>query len=192
VKLALILAAGCVSLVCVAPAAARTHPHVPARQDVADRSAASEAVPTQWLKSLARRYFAWKEEHEGTDEVAKQLLEAYLENDKCSSLLPAMFFCPAKSPPPLKPPRAFWGSGFALSWHGASPGSWSAPRMPRHVIRALTPGVLYSLTCWASGSVVTDGGIVTKLWYRLPGGGWVNDGWVDTGTNGVIPGVAHC
>jgi hypothetical protein len=48
------------------------------------------------------------------------------------------------------------------------------------------------LTCYAYGQTITDGGIRTSLWYRLTTGVWINDGWIDTGTDSVIPGVRRC
>jgi hypothetical protein len=151
-----------------------------------------QAPPRTWLRTLARVFVTWKERHgEVATEIGEELFKEWLREEKCSNLLPAPFFCP--------PRPSIWGVGFALSWHGRSPGVWTSPNSPRQLVRlrngatyGLTPGVLYWLTCYVRGDRVTDGGIATNLWYRLPSRGWVNDGWVNTGTNYPIPGVRRC
>jgi hypothetical protein len=178
-------------LICwVAQPAAAAQPQVTGRVAQSDRLAA----PPPWLKSLARLFVQWKEEHgEVAGEVGKELLKEWLKNEKCSNLLPAPYFCPSASSP-----TALWGRGYALTWRGKREAVWNSPTSPRSVVYrngivyVLTPGTLYLLTCYARGDTASDGGISTNLWYRLPSGGWVNDGWVQTGTNSVIPGVAHC
>lgn len=177
--------------------AAATASAAPARESawrpaVSSGPTTVQAPPRTWLRTLARVFVTWKERHgEVATEVGEELFKEWLREEKCSNLLPAPFFC--------RPRPSIWGVGFALSWHGRSPGVWTSPRSPRQLVRrrngsvyGLTPGVLYWLTCYARGDRVSDGGIVTNLWYRLPSRGWVNDGWLSTGTNSPIPGVRRC
>jgi hypothetical protein len=176
----------------LAAVATATAPAKPSRPTVLSAPEAKSAIPFSRLRLLARKYVNFKIfRKEITKEVGKEALHELLVEGRCSALLPARFFCPSKPP--------VWGLGFALNWGGRSPGVWNSPSSPRRLIRlqnggvyTLRPGVLYWLTCYAYGDKVSDGGIVTRLWYRLRSRGWVNDGWVDTGTNYVIPGVRHC
>lgn len=162
----------------------------------ADVRGTQSAFPT-WLKNLAREFLEWKAEHgEVAQEVATEALKEWLREEKCSNLLPAPFFCRSQV---AHPKPVHWGAGYALSWNGLREVVWTQPRSPRAPVRlangsryTLTPGTLYWLTCYSRGDTVTDGGIRTNLWYRLPSGGWVNDGWLQTGTNNVIAGVGHC
>jgi hypothetical protein len=89
-----------------------------------------------------------------------------------------------------EPPRLI--TGVALSWGGRVPGVWTAASSPRKLSRTLQPGTLQSLSCYVSGDRATDGGIKTSLWYRLSGGGYVNDGWLETGSNQPVVGVPRC
>jgi len=159
----------------------------------ADAQTAERAVPLgRWWRTLARRYVNRKViAKEVGKQAAEHALEEWLLNGKCSSLLPAQYFCPRT---PLR-----WGLGYALTWGGRQPGVWTSPSSPRRLVRltdgtvyALRVGTLYWLTCHVRGDLVTDGGIRTNLWYRLRSGGYVNDGWLQTGTNSVIPGVRSC
>jgi hypothetical protein len=56
----------------------------------------------------------------------------------------------------------------------------------------LGPGQLVQLECWSTGPAQARDGWSSKLYYRLPDGGWVNDLWIFTGTNSVQQGVRHC
>jgi hypothetical protein len=52
-----------------------------------------------------------------------------------------------------------------------------------------------TLVCWQYGGVLTGPtGYSTGLYYRLGNfsGGYVNDAWIDTGTDYVVPGVPKC
>jgi hypothetical protein len=154
-----------------------------------DATTHATAIPLS-IKNVARRLVHRKVEiGEIPREVAKEGISEWLRSGAklCPSYLPAPFFCPHR-----KVVWSYWGVGYALSWHNRVPGAWSSPSSPRRLVYAMTVGVPYWLTCWTRGDRVTDGGIVTRLWYRLRSGNYVNDGWFETGTNGVIPGVAHC
>lgn len=199
-RLAYVLVVASLCLACgVTSASGRTPQQqlVPGSVDANAAPAAAQATPAL-LRSLARLFVHWKEQHgEVATEVGTELLKEYLRGEKCSNLLPAPFFCPA--PNPVTPRISPWGVGYALTWHGGREFVWDSPSSPRSVIRfsngstyTLTPGKLYWLTCYAYGDTATDGGISTNLWYRMPSGGWVNDGWVETATNNPIPGVRHC
>ncbi len=86
-----------------------------------------------------------------------------------------------------------WGLGQALWYNGLRPGVWNRPYGARHQISdQLVPGRVYYLTCWVLGDRVYGPYGYTNLWYRVTNGGYVPDAVLYTGTNDVIPGVAHC
>jgi hypothetical protein len=167
--------------------------HAP-RESVAPRLQGTEnRVPiAQWLRNLARQYLDWKvNARRVTKAGATWAFRRWVSEQKCSPLLPTEFFCPEE------PPR--WGVGQGLSWNGRVAAVWSSPVSPRTPVRVSTgapdtlrPGVLYWLTCYARGDWARDTWIDTNLWYRLRSGGYVNDGWLLTGANDVIPGVRPC
>jgi hypothetical protein len=143
-----------------------------------------------WIRNVARRLVNRKVRiGELPKEIAKEGLSEWLRSgaELCPSYLPGPYFCPVR-----KVIWSYWGVGYALTWHGQVPGAWTSPRSPRRLVKAMKVGVAYWLTCWTRGDLVTDGGIATRLWYRLRSGSFVNDGWFETGTNSVIPGVRHC
>jgi hypothetical protein len=162
------------------PGWVRSQPHVGVRE---------AAIPL-WIRNVARRLVNFKIEiGEVPKHIAKEGLTDWLHSGAkfCPSYLPAPYFCPQR-----KVVWSRWGVGYALSWHRRVPGAWTSPRSPRRLVYAMRVGVPYWLTCWTVGDRVSDGGIITNLWYRLPSGSYVNDGWFETGTNSVIPGVRHC
>ena len=91
-------------------------------------------------------------------------------------------------------PRSHWGVGLALAARdGRRPGLWPrVTKRPARAAGALTPGVVYSLTCWAHGDWSGGPSGFNNLWYRLPWGSYVAAVWLYTGTNHRIPGVPHC
>jgi hypothetical protein len=182
-------------LVCSNASAASHHSgasHATQRPEVAT------AIPipnwlTRTLRSLGRRVLT-KENikrygKKAGKEIAEQAFDSWVQSagSDCPTFLTVRFFC-------TRPPttQARWGVGQALTWRGRVPGTWSSPGVVRSIRGSLRVGAFYWLTCYAYGDLVSDGGISTRLWYRLRSGVWVNDGWVDTGTNDVIPGVSRC
>jgi hypothetical protein len=86
-----------------------------------------------------------------------------------------------------------WGLGQAVWSNGRPPGVWNRTYAPRREIsEPLVPGKVYYLTCWLLGDRVYGPFGSTNLWYRVTNGGYVSDALLYTGTNDVIPGVAHC
>jgi hypothetical protein len=147
------------------------------------------AIPF-WIRNVGRRFVIRKIRiGEIPRKVGEEGLKEWLRSGakQCASYLPAPYFCPRR-----QAIWSRWGVGYALSWNGRVPGAWTSPTSPRRIVKAMRVGVAYWLTCWTRGDRVSDGGIVTNLWYRLPSGSYVNDGWFETGTNSVIPGVGHC
>ena len=143
-----------------------------------------------WIKNVAKRLLDRQVRvGEVTKEFAKEAVAEWVRSGAkvCPSYLPAPYFCPRK-----QTIWSRWGVGYALRWRGRVPGAWTSPTSPRRLVYAMTPGVPYWLTCYTRGDTVSDGGIVTSMWYRLRSGSYVNDGWFETGTNSVIPGVTHC
>ncbi len=51
------------------------------------------------------------------------------------------------------------------------------------------PGERIAIECQVQGDWVDGRWGCTNLWDRIPGRGYVSDGWVDTGTNGPLKGV---
>jgi hypothetical protein len=157
-----------------------SHPQVGAR---------ASAVPT-WIKNVARRLVDRKIRiGELPRHVGKEALTEWLSSGAkvCPSYLPAPYFCPRR-----QVIWSRWGIGYGVSWYGKVPAAWTSPTSPRRFVYALTAGVPYWLTCWTYGDRSGDGRVDTSLWYRLRSGNYVNDAWFETGTNSVIPGVAHC
>jgi hypothetical protein len=56
----------------------------------------------------------------------------------------------------------------------------------------LGPSLLVQLECWSTGPAQVWDGWSSRLYYRLPDGGWVNARWILTGTDSVQQGVRHC
>ena len=83
-------------------------------------------------------------------------------------------------------------TGVSLIWNGRRPGVWSFPSSPRKLLRVLGAGHVQKTTCYAYGDRASDGVIATRLWYRLEGGGFVNDGFLETGTNAPVPASRPC
>lgn len=170
-----------------------------AQRAASDTPATAEALPVSGsalpiripfrIKSLARHWLegAGHAGHLAPHLVAHELKTWRNSHGTRCHYLPRSYFCPRS-----KSIWYRWGLGYALSWRNKAPGAWNSPSWPRHIVYVMTPGRLFWLTCWTRGDTVTDGGIVTNLWYRMPSGNYVNDGWVDTGTNNPILGVRHC
>jgi hypothetical protein len=182
-------------LVCSNASAASHHTvasHATQRPDVA------RAIPipdwmTRTLRTLGRRVLN-KENikrygKKAGKEIAEQAFDSWVESagSDCPRFLTVRFFCDRPASVPAR-----WGVGRALSWRGGTPGAWSSPYQGRRFTGSLRVGWFYWLKCFGYGQTITDGGIATDLWYRLPSGEWVNDGWLDTGTNDAIPGVRRC
>jgi hypothetical protein len=49
-----------------------------------------------------------------------------------------------------------------------------------------------AVTCRWAGAESNNSVARSNLWYRLTNGLWVSDGWLDTGTNSPLRGVASC
>lgn len=65
---------------------------------------------------------------------------------------------------------------------------------PRTATRVswLRPGERVAIECQVQGDWVDGRWGRTNLWDRIPGRGYVSDGWGDTGTNGPLKGVPTC
>lgn len=142
----------------------------------------------RWFRNVARRYLTRKvDARRITKKVAKEAFKEWLESEatSCPSPLPDRFFCPEE------PSRL--GVGIALRLGDRLPGVWTSPVSPRRLLGPLRQGGLYWLSCHRYGDRSVDGVVATSLWYRLlDGGGWVNDGWLYTGTDDPISGVKPC
>jgi hypothetical protein len=193
-KRARLLAAALVfALLLCGSASTTSQGSVPARS--VSHADAPRTVPipswlTRPLRNLGRRVlnkeFAKRMGKKAAKNAAEEAFDLWLDSGAtdCPQFLPEKYFC-NETP-------ARWGVGQALSWRGRSPGTWSSPVSPRRYLGSLPVGGFFWLTCFWYGDLVTDGGIRTSLWYRLSNNYWVNDGWVDTGTNSVIKGVRRC
>jgi hypothetical protein len=143
----------------------------------------------EWIKNLAERYAEWRERYRDLAlEVAKHGLQEWARSDgtECPWFLPASYFCPTTNK------WSYWGVGYAVQWGGRVGGIFNRPSGRRYRWGLLRPGRLFWLTCYTSGDKSWDGRVYSTLWYRLPGGGYINDAWVETGTNDVVPGVSPC
>ncbi|GAB3624971.1 hypothetical protein GCM10027418_30570 [Mariniluteicoccus endophyticus] len=56
----------------------------------------------------------------------------------------------------------------------------------------LRPGERITIECQVDGQAVDGRWGRTTLWNKVPGRGFVSDGWIDTGTNGRLAGVPDC
>jgi hypothetical protein len=186
--LAAIVAASALSLL---PAVGAAAPAAPPAAAATARATVSPELPS-WLSdavvNLARKYatkaYAKKFAKATATYLAKRAIRKWLASSaqRCPEVLPGKYFC---SPPPQ--PR--WGRGMALQIAGRWPPEVDASGVARRYLR---PGYIFWLTCWSSGGRVDNGFATSNLWYRLTNGLWVNDAWLDTGTNYPLPGVAHC
>jgi hypothetical protein len=105
---------------------------------------------------------------------------------QCPDPLPGWFFC-------SQPPSTHWGRGLALEINYRGPGEFRSPWRPGDPpLQTLTPGVVFWLTCWTPGATIDNHVYRSNLWYRLTNGLYVSDGWLDTGTNAPLTGVARC
>jgi hypothetical protein len=149
---------------------------------------------TAALKNLATRrtfivlraqYSHWSNTRLGR--VTKAIVRKWVKEEakKCPDPLPAWFFC-------SNPPRATWGRGMAVEINGRWPGEFYSPWEPYDPPRVLRPGYVFWLTCWSSGAEINNGLFRSNLWYRLTNDLWVSDGWLYTGTNDPLQGVARC
>jgi hypothetical protein len=178
----------CGLALCATAAAA---PGATARPVAAARPARSAPfrIPS-WIKNLAHDLGDFRESlGDVPKEVVKHGLEDWLRSGGtyCPFFLPSRYFCPRQHSV-----WSYWGVGYALSFGGKVPGAWSTPYKNRTFAYPLEPGKPFWLTCWTYGQRSSDGDHVTGLWYQLTDGFWVNDAWLDTGTNFRIPGVSHC
>lgn len=175
-----------------------------ARAEATGPHAASAAQPIRfpflrWLKPLARHHVHTKIEiGEFPKHAALHALKHWSESwdhsegeqvRSCSRYLPARFFC--------APPQRYYrlGVGYAIPWNDRRPAAWSSPTWPRYVRGYLYEWRLYWLSCWTGGDTlfVPYRNIKSNLWYRLlVSGYYVNDAWLDTGTNYRIRGVRQC
>jgi hypothetical protein len=119
--------------------------------------------------------------------AAKKVIKKWIKQKakECPDPLPRWFFC-------RRPPESRWGRGMALEIGGRWAGEFYSPGQPRNPPRILRPGFVFWLTCWSAGARIDNGVFTSNLWYRLTDGLWVSDGWLYTGTNQPISGVAHC
>jgi hypothetical protein len=117
--------------------------------------------------------------------VLRTALNRYNRSEGGTCLRPiAVSFC--------RPEPQGMVTGVSLIWNGKWPGVWSSPSSPRTLLHGLGPGYLQKTTCYRYGDRASDGVIATRLWYRLEGGGYVNDGFLETGTNAPVPGSRPC
>ncbi|MFD0555623.1 murein DD-endopeptidase MepM/ murein hydrolase activator NlpD [Stackebrandtia endophytica] len=64
----------------------------------------------------------------------------------------------------------------------------SAPSVNAGVVASLPNGSQVTITCHTRGDAVDGIGGVTDVWNQLPDGGWVTDGFLETGSNApVVP-----
>jgi hypothetical protein len=74
----------------------------------------------------------------------------------------------------------------------------SAPSTSSTIVGTLPYGSLIYISCQTTGTSVLGNWGYTTIWDQIGSGGagvvgsFVSDGWVDTGTNGFIPGVPSC
>ena len=67
----------------------------------------------------------------------------------------------------------------------------STPSVNAEVVGSLANGSQVTITCYSHGDTVQGIGGATDVWNKLPGGGWVTDGYLETGSNGpVVPACA--
>ena len=64
----------------------------------------------------------------------------------------------------------------------------STPSVSASVVGSLANGSRVTISCYAHGDTVDGIGGLTNIWNKLPAGGWVSDGFLETGSNGpVVP-----
>lgn len=67
----------------------------------------------------------------------------------------------------------------------------SEPSTGAGVVGSLANGSAVTISCYAHGDPVEGIGGLTDIWNQLPGGGWVTDGFLETGSNApVVPACA--
>ncbi|MFF2654078.1 peptidoglycan DD-metalloendopeptidase family protein [Streptomyces sp. NPDC058045] len=62
------------------------------------------------------------------------------------------------------------------------------PNLGAAVIGSLPNGSSVTISCYAHGDTVSGIGGDTSVWNKLPGGGWVTDGFLETGSNQPVVG----
>lgn len=75
----------------------------------------------------------------------------------------------------------------------ANPGAvreW--PKTSAKIKKWIPHGTTIKIECQMTGEEINGKWGKTKIWNRIAGVGYISDGWVDTGTNGWIPGVPNC
>lgn len=74
-----------------------------------------------------------------------------------------------------------WTNGVTLNLR-------QSPSSSAKVIGKLKDKTYIKITCYANGSTVSGQGGKTKIWDKLSSGGYVSDGWLNTGSNKpVVP-----
>ncbi|MFE7110779.1 peptidoglycan DD-metalloendopeptidase family protein [Streptomyces sp. NPDC057575] len=64
----------------------------------------------------------------------------------------------------------------------------SAPSLGAQVLGSLANGSRVTIRCYGRGDTVDGIGGATNIWNKLPNGGWVSDGFLETGSNApVVP-----
>ncbi|MGW2183503.1 peptidoglycan DD-metalloendopeptidase family protein [Streptomyces sp. NPDC001732] len=64
----------------------------------------------------------------------------------------------------------------------------SAPSLGAQVLGSLANGSRVTISCYGRGDTVQGIGGATDIWNKLPSGGWVSDGFLETGSNNpVVP-----
>lgn len=131
------------------------------------------------------RYKTWSNQR--VVRASKQVVKWWIKKKakECPDPLPKWFFCSSA-------PKPRWGRGLALGIGGQGPGEFYSQWSPQNPPRVLRPGFVFWLTCWSEGAEINNGVNRSNLWYRLTNGLWVSDGWLYTGTNYPLSGVAHC
>jgi hypothetical protein len=89
------------------------------------------------------------------------------------------YFCPSQRPT--------YGIGYSV--YASTPVWTESGAVYSYPLPLYTP---LKLLCYTAGVTHSIGNLTSNLYYQLPNGGYVNDAWIYTGTNNVIPGVPHC
>lgn len=95
--------------------------------------------------------------------------------------LMASFFTSASSAQAADKKVRVWTNGVTLNVR-------QSPSSSAKVISKLKDKTYVKITCYVNGSTVSGQGGKTKIWDKLTSGGYVSDGWLNTGSNKpVVP-----
>lgn len=114
--------------------------------------------------------------------------DAWIYTGSNGSVVPQ---CGSTPPPPPPPPAA---NTYPIAWTGIGVYPRSAPYMGSTKIgNALPDGTAVNIACETYGETVTDTvGYTNNIWERLVDGTYVANVFVNTGVNGLTPGIPIC